>query len=46
MGIDEDLKQIERLCGKGRNIFRCIPKSSGVKLLIEAVNECLKKNNG
>jgi CheY-like chemotaxis protein len=46
MGIDEDLKQIERLCGKGRNIFRCIPKSSGVNLLIAAVNECLKKNSG
>jgi len=43
-GISDDLRQIERVWGKGRNIFRLVPKSGGVKLLMEAVNDCLKRN--
>jgi CheY-like chemotaxis protein len=42
MDTTETINRIEAVCGKGRNIFRCIPKSSGVKQLIDAVNECLK----
>ena len=38
--VDETLKQIELVCGKGRNIFRSVPKSGGVGPLIDAVNEC------
>jgi len=41
--IDETLQQIELVCGKGRNIFRCVPKSGGVQPLIDAVNECLRQ---
>ena len=34
------LDRIETVCGKGRNIFRCIPKMEGVDSVITAVNEC------
>ena len=37
--VDETLKQIEEVCGKGRNLFRCIPKIEGVEALISAVND-------
>jgi CheY-like chemotaxis protein len=39
--VDETLQQIENAYGKGRNIFRLIPKSKGVRSLIDAVNECM-----
>jgi CheY-like chemotaxis protein len=38
-GIEDDLKQIERVWGKGRTIYRSISKAQGVKPLISAVNE-------
>jgi hypothetical protein len=42
LGIEDSLHQIELVCGKGRNIFRCVPKSGGVTPLIDAVNDCLR----
>ncbi len=36
--VDETLKQIEILCGRGRNIFQCVSKKDGVDSLIRAVN--------
>jgi len=44
-GIEDSLLQIEQVCGKGRNIYRCVPKSQGPQPLIDAVNECLKPSN-
>ncbi len=41
--VDETLKQIERVFGEGRNIFRCVPKSGGVQPLIDAVNDCFRQ---
>jgi CheY-like chemotaxis protein len=37
--IDETLKMIECVCGKGRNLFRSISKLDGVDPLIDAVND-------
>ena len=43
-GMEEDLRQIERVWGKGRTICKCIPKSGGVKPLIAAVNTLFPRN--
>jgi two-component system response regulator (stage 0 sporulation protein F) len=45
LDIEEALKKIETVCGKGRNIFRCVPKSIGVKPLIAAVNDCFAREH-
>jgi hypothetical protein len=43
-GMEEDLRQIERVWGKGRTICKCIPKSGGVAPLIAAVNTIFSRN--
>jgi CheY-like chemotaxis protein len=46
LGIEDSLHQIEQVCGKGRNLFRLVPKSGGISPLIDAVNDCLRPHHG
>jgi CheY-like chemotaxis protein len=41
--VTKSLREIERLYGKGRKIADIIPKSSGFKKLISAVNCCFNR---
>ena len=37
--VGETPKRTEEVCGKGGNLFRCIPKIEGVESLIRAVDD-------